>query len=105
MGKKMSSDDCMDSMSAVQEYLREFSQAARKKVIAQRGGDTIFNGEISVSIGYYHNYYNVNIEWEDKEPQYHEKGLFGYYSTDYCKMKYSKKVLTILSNDIVITIS
>ena len=48
------------------------------------------------------NYFNINITWEDAlkdNEDYHDLGLFGYYSTDYCNIVQGNGILVISSNN------
>lgn len=106
MGKKLSEKENIYGISALQDYKREFSSYGEMLVIAKKDNEVIFNGRVTVGIGDYNIYFKVDIIWDDVEPNYHDIGLFGYYSTNYCKMKYANGILTIEDgNGIVIDIT
>lgn len=96
----------LESYCAVKDFL---SVGEKKECIVSISGadEEIPNlsNKVIVIIGEYSNsIYNVNINWED-EPfgveDYKEYGLFGYYSTRFCKMDYDKmsNTLTIHSSN------
>lgn len=106
MGNKISFDESIDAISALQEYKRDYSQYEEMRVVAKRKNEVVFNGKVKVIIGDYNIYHRVDIIWDDVDPNYHDIGLYGYYSTDYCQMNYSNGVLTIFDgNGIEITIT
>lgn len=77
-------------------------------VVVDYGNETVTYNDMVVSLSDYGNWVNVNINWEDSGAvEYRKLGLFGYYSTGYCKMYFdeSKNALTIEStNDVTITV-
>lgn len=106
MGNKISIDESRDSVSALMDYKRDFSAAQEMRVVAKQNYQVIFNSRVKVVVGDYNNYHRVDILWDDVEPDYHDIGLYGYYSTDYCCMNYDNGVLTIFDgNGIEITIT
>lgn len=99
MGNKISANESMDSISALMEYKRNFSASQKMRVVAERDHEIIFNNRVMVVIGDYNIYQRVDIMWDDVEPDYHDIGLYGYYSTDYCHMDYDDGVLTIFDGN------
>lgn len=95
MGKKLSHDEQLDTISALREYKEDYSRKEEMLVIAKKGNSIVFNDRVNVIIGDYNIYHRVDIMWDDVNEDYHDLGLFGYYSTTYCKMEYSNRVLTI----------
>ncbi len=106
MGNKISANESMDSILALMEYKRNFSASQKMRVVAKRNHEIIFNNRVIVGIGDYNFYQKVDIMWDDVKPDYHDIGLHGYYSTDFCRMEYDDGVLTISDgNGIEITIT
>lgn len=107
MGKKVSSEMSLNNISTLVEFSRDNTNKSVKTVIAKRGNEILFNDKVSVIVGDYNIYYRLDIIWDDvvSEDEYHNLGLYGYYSSDYCEISYSQEVLTIDTTDgIVITI-
>lgn len=110
MGSKLSNSEKMKSLGAVHDFQQSNGWHAKfnATVLAEKTGTIFFNSKVDVVVSDYRNYYNVNISWEDnlsEDEDYHELGLFGYYSTDYCRMRYSSGALIIHSdNNVKITI-
>ena len=99
MGTKISVDARLDAIFALQEYKREYSSYEEMRVVAKKKEKVIFNGRIKVIVGDYNIYHKVDIIWDDVNPNYHDIGLYGYYSTDYCHMEYTSGVLTIFDEN------
>lgn len=60
------------------------------------------SNKVMVMISSYLDSRNVNINWEDAPyglKNYTEYGLYGYYSTAYCKMSYDETSNTLTIND------
>ena len=104
MSEKLSFQESAKSANAISMYRRDNTENTNKRVIVEKNGQAIFNEEITVIAGDYNSYLKVDIIWEDANFDYKEKGLFGYYSSTYHKVRYDSGVLSIYSNDITITI-
>lgn len=104
MGKKLSTEERLSSLSAIQEYMRDCPGTNTKRVVVKSGTEIIFNGNISVIAGDYNIYFKVDIIWEDAEFDFRSKGLYGSYSSTYYVIQYDGSILTIYSDDIVIEI-
>lgn len=107
MGNKVSGEMSLNNISALVEFSRDNTNKSVKTVIAKRGNEIIFNDIVTVIVGDYNIYYRLDIIWDDviSEDEYHDLGLYGYYSSDYCEISYSQKVLTVNTTDgIIITI-
>lgn len=77
-------------------------------VISKANKDSIINDYISVSCLKNPEYLNINIQWEDSGyNNYKDLGLYGYYSSKFCKMKYNaeNKFIDIYSGDLQIIIN
>ena len=99
MGNKISVSERSNSVSALMDYKRNFSTSQKMRVVVKRNHEIIFNNRVIVVIGDYNIYQRVDIMWEDVEPDYHDIGLYGYYSTDYCRMDYGDSALTIFDGN------
>lgn len=107
MSKKVDSKVGFENISALVEFRRENSTKVVKSVVVKKGNTIIFNDKVTVIVGDYNIYFRLDIIWDDviTEEEYHALGLYGYYSSDYCDMEYSQKILTVDTRDgIVITI-
>ena len=104
MSQELCNRDKIKSASAVNEYCIQNAWYENKNVIVQREGITIFDDEVEVSVSNMNSYFLVNIMWEENGCDYKEKGLYGYYSTYYNKMKYHNDISYIYSDKNVIRI-
>lgn len=104
MGKKLSFEESLDSLNAINEFKIHNPGTVKKRVIVRKNGKNIFNDEISVIAGNYNIYYKIDIIWEDVEFDYRENGLYGYYSSTYSVVTYDNSVLNIYDGDIEISI-
>ncbi len=104
MGKKLSTEESLSSLSAIQQYMYDFPGTNRKRVVVKNGTKVVFNENISVIAGDYNIYFKVDIIWEDAEFDFRDKGLYGSYSSTYYVINYDGNILTIYSDDIVIEI-
>lgn len=104
MSQNLSAKERLSSLSAMQEYMRDYPGNNKKRVIVKSGTEIIFNENISVIAGDYNIYFKVDIIWEDAEFDFRGNGLYGSYSSTYYVIKYEGGVLTIYSDDIVIEI-
>ncbi len=107
MSSMVSPEQKMDNIQYLVEFRRENSNKSIKRVLAKKNDEIIFNDDVTVIIGDYNTYFRVDIIWEDaiSDSEYHSIGLRGYYSSDYCIMKYSQNTLEISTDDgVVITI-
>lgn len=80
----------IDNLIAINEYKRNNEKSTRKKVVVEKGGNIIFNDVVTVITGDDSNFNRIDILWDDviSEDEYHNLGLYGYYSPDYCMMSY-----------------
>lgn len=104
MGQKLSREESLSSLSAIQQYMLDCPGNNTKRVIVRNGTEVIFNENISVAAGDYNIYFKVHIIWEDAEFNFRDNGLYGSYSSTYYVIKYDGNILTIYSDDIVIEI-
>lgn len=106
MSKKLNATDSISSIDACVSYTKKYPSFGKKHVIASGTKGTIFNDLVTVNIAKTNIYCNVNIMWDERmsEKEYKENGLYGYYSTMYYRMCYSKGLLVIKSDDIKIEI-
>lgn len=104
MSKKLSTEESLKSLRAINDYKINNPGTVKKRVVVAKNGNTIFNDVISVIAGDYNIYFRVDIIWEDAEFDYKGNGLYGYYSSTYNVITYDNSVLTIYSDDIVINI-
>ena len=97
MSKKVSADEGIKNIGELIAFRKDNSNTSKKRVVVEMNGRTIFNDNVTVVIGDYNIYYRVDIIWDDviTQDEYHNLGLYGYYSSDYCEMDYSAGVLTI----------
>ena len=105
MGKKLSNKQSMQSLLAVQDYLKDFARVECVSAIVKRDKEIIYRDSIEVSVNDYNIYYKVNFYWEEKISNYHEMGLSGCYSTGYYEMKYSGETLEIHDGNITICVT
>ena len=104
MGSKLLSKERNKSYDAVHRLLKKNKWTTKfdATVLAEKEDEIFFNSKVEVVVSDNLDYYLVNISWEDglgKNKDYHKLGLFGYYSTDYCKMKYNNETLVIHSDE------
>lgn len=104
MSKKLSTEESLKSLSAINDYRIDNPGNEKKRVVVTKKGRTIFNDVVSVIAGDYNIYFKVDIIWEDVEFDYRENGLYGYYSSTYNIITYDNGVLNIYSDNIVISI-
>lgn len=104
MSKKLSTEESLKSLRAINDYRIDNPGTRKKKVIVVKSGKTIFNDEISVIAGDYNIYFKVDIIWEDAGFDYKGNGLYGYYSSTYNIVTYDNSVLIIYSDDIIIRV-
>ncbi|MDE7251383.1 MAG: hypothetical protein K2O32_00360 [Acetatifactor sp.] len=104
MSKKLSDEESLKSLWAINEYRIKNKGTRKKRVVVEKSGNTIFDDKVSVIAGDYNIYFKVDIIWEDANFDYKEYGLYGNYSSDYNVVTYDKIVLKIYSDDIIISI-
>lgn len=111
MGIKLSEDDRQKNGNEIYKFnlLCENHQAFKADIAVYKNDDIIFEGKnIAIHVVAGADWWDVNIMWEDsglEREDYHSLGLYGKYSTGYCKMKSEYKNLIIYSeNNIKITI-
>ena len=106
MSKKLKFNEVAESMGAINQLMRDSGSKTfnanihvydynRKELLLQ-----YFNSRIDLGIDSQR--YHVNILWEDYGlNNYHDFGLWGYYSTDFINMKYDKvnRCLSIYAKD------
>lgn len=101
MGNKLSFGEGLESMSAVLDYLRDNGTLTLpKNVSVIKNGKLIVNDKIDVLALKFNSYMRVDILWEDSGYEdYKDLGLYGSYSSSYCRMTYIDGILTIKSDD------
>lgn len=103
MANKLTNEEKLNSLSAAHHFLQNNGGNIKinAMVLAEKNGDIIFKSKVNIMVGDYQIYYQVSISWEEgleENEDYHQLGLFGYYSTNYCEMKYSRGTLVIQSD-------
>lgn len=104
MGDKLPREQCEASFDAMKHYNMDFPGTNKKKVIARKNNEVIFNNTVTVVAGNCHIYYKVDILWEEAGCAFKEKGLRGTYGSSYYASSYDGNILTIYSDDIIIEI-
>ena len=104
MSEKLSFDESLESMDAINQYRMDNPGTNIKRVIVKKGMKIIFNDEIKVIAGDYNTYFKLDILWEDVGFDFRNNGLYGSYSSTYYIIEYDCMVLTIYSDDIEIEI-
>lgn len=105
MSNKLSAEESLNSLDAINHFRIENPGSKKKKVVVIKNRKIIFNDEIEVIAGDYNTHFQVDIIWEDANFDYKGNGLYGYYSSTYNIITYESSVLNIYSDDIVISIS
>lgn len=82
-------DQELKSYGAVMDFLRDYSV------------DVIFANTVTVGITVTNIYANVNILWDEviSENEYHDLGLYGYYSSKFYDIDYKYGALKISGNE------
>lgn len=107
MGKKLSRDDYMKSLSALHKFYIEIGKTSVpiiKTVIVKEknSGNVVLKDDITINTVYDNTQTRINIIWEDigyTVEEFRDFGLFGYYDCNWIPMKYSNGVLSINSPD------
>lgn len=105
MGKKLSTNDYMNSLSALQQFYigigRTNAPIIKTVVVKEKNSnDVVLKGNIKITTVYDNTQTRVNIIWEDSGyTNFRDLGLFGYYDCNWVPMKYSNEVLSIDSKD------
>lgn len=107
MGKKLSKDDYMDSLSALHQFYIKIgststSFTATVMVKEKNTNNVVLKEDIEINAVYNSIQTRVNIMWEDAGytvEEFRNLGLFGYYDCNWVPMEYSNGVLSINSPD------
>ncbi|MCL2188673.1 MAG: hypothetical protein FWC16_04785 [Defluviitaleaceae bacterium] len=109
MGKQLSRKNADKSLNAIKDFYFACSKknVFKTRVVAEEKECVLYDGKLRVILSLEHNFYEVNIEWEDSgltRDGFRKLGLFGVYRSDYVKMDYDSSTLNIGNSKIVVKI-